>query len=118
MMLLGPIGGGGTGLALFTAAGVGTSLGFVASNVLTSTFRQQYCPAELFGRITASTSALNYGAVPLGGLLGGVLGETIGVRETLWLMAAAQLLSVAILLFGPIRPLRDFPPPRRSSIPA
>ncbi|GII29020.1 MFS transporter [Planotetraspora mira] len=118
MTLLGPIGGGATGLALFTAAGFGTGVGFVASNVLTGTFRQQYCPAELFGRITASTSALNYGAIPLGGLLGGVLGETIGVRETLWLMAAAQVLSVTVLLFGPIRPLRDFPPPRRSGVPA
>ncbi|GAA1296763.1 MFS transporter [Planotetraspora silvatica] len=118
MTLLGPIGGGATGLALFTAAGFGTGVGFVASNVLTGTFRQQYCPAGLFGRVTASTSALNYGAIPLGGLLGGVLGETIGVRETLWLMAAAQVLSVAVLLFGPIRPLRDFPPPRGSGVPA
>ncbi|WP_204073273.1 MFS transporter [Planotetraspora phitsanulokensis] len=118
MMLLGPIGDGGVGLVLFTAAGVGADAGFVASNILTGTFRQQYCPAELFGRITASTSALNYGAIPLGGLLGGVLGETIGVRETLWLMASAQVLSVVILLFGPIRRRRDFPPPRGSGAPA
>jgi predicted MFS family arabinose efflux permease len=109
MMLLGPIGDGGAGLAFFATAGFCTGAGIVASNILTSTFRQHYCPAGLFGRITASTSALNYGAIPLGGLLGGTLGEAIGVRETLWLMAAAQFLSVAILLFSSIRPLRDFP---------
>ncbi|WP_218670931.1 MFS transporter [Microbispora sp. GKU 823] len=109
MALLGPIGSGGTGLTLFTAAGFGTGLGIVASNILTSTFRQRYCPAELFGRITASASALNYGAIPLGGLLGGLLGDAIGVRETLELMAVIQLFSVAILLLGPFRRLRDFP---------
>ncbi|MBE3014111.1 MFS transporter [Microbispora sp. NEAU-D428] len=113
MALLGPIGSGGTGLVLFTAAGFGTGLGVVASNILTSTFRQHYCPAELFGRITASASALNYGAIPLGGLLGGLLGDAIGVRETLGLMAFIQLCSVAILLLSPFRPLRDFPTPPR-----
>ncbi|MEZ0071540.1 MFS transporter [Planotetraspora sp. GP83] len=109
MMLLGPISSGGAGLTFFAAAGFGTGAGVVASNILTSTFRQHYCPADLFGRITASTSALNYGAIPLGGLLGGTLGEAIGARGTLWLMAATQLLSVAILLLSPIRPKRDFP---------
>ncbi|WP_432864827.1 MFS transporter [Microbispora rosea] len=113
MALLGPIGTGGAGLVLFGAAGFGTGLGIVASNILTSTFRQHYCPAGMFGRITASTSALNYGAIPLGGLLGGLLGDAIGVRETMILMAVIQLLSVAILLFSPFRPLRDFPTPRR-----
>ncbi|GAB3902470.1 MFS transporter [Microbispora bryophytorum] len=116
MALLGPIGSGGTGLVLFTAAGFGTGLGVVASNILTSTFRQHYCPAELFGRITASASALNYGAIPLGGLLGGLLGESIGVRETLMLMAVVQLFSVAVLLLGPFRSLRDFPTPHRPAL--
>ncbi|MEU6743356.1 MFS transporter [Streptosporangium sandarakinum] len=116
MLLLGPAGGGGTGLAFFTAAGFGAGAGIVASNILTGTFRQRYCPAEMFGRITASTSALNYGAIPLGGLLGGVLGEAVGVRETMWLMAAVQLLSLTVPLLGPLRLLRDFParPPARS----
>ncbi|GAA3423116.1 MFS transporter [Streptosporangium sandarakinum] len=116
MLLLGPAGSDGTGLAFFTAAGFGAGAGIVASNILTGTFRQRYCPAEMFGRITASTSALNYGAIPLGGLLGGVLGEAVGVRGTMWLMAAVQLLSLTVLLLGPLRPLRDFPacPPARS----
>ncbi|MFI7616134.1 MFS transporter [Nonomuraea terrae] len=109
MMLLGPLAGAGAGLALFAAAGFGMSAGIVASNIVTSTFRQQYCPPALFARITASTSALNYGAVPLGSLLGGVLGETIGVRQALWTMAATQLSSVALLFLSRIRPMRNFP---------
>ncbi|UBU14115.1 MFS transporter [Nonomuraea gerenzanensis] len=106
MMLLGPM---GNGPALFTVSGFCTGAGIVASNILTSTFRQQYCPPELFGRITASAATLNYGAIPLGGLLGGLLGESIGVRETMSLMAAVQLASLTILLLSPIRRSRDFP---------
>ncbi|SDJ55906.1 Predicted arabinose efflux permease, MFS family [Nonomuraea maritima] len=105
MLLLGPSGG----LALFAVGGFGVGAGIVASNIMTSTFRQQYCPKDLFARVTASTSALNYGAVPLGGLLGGALGQAIGVRETLWLMAVLQLGSIGVLLASPIRRLRDLP---------
>ncbi|MGW3351480.1 MFS transporter [Nonomuraea rubra] len=112
MLLLGPV---GDGLFLFTVAGFCAGAGIVASNILTSTFRQQYCPPELLGRITASTSALNYGAIPLGGLLGGLLGESIGVRETMWLMAALQLGSLAILLLSPIRRRKHFPGRTRGS---
>ncbi|MEU6415361.1 hypothetical protein [Microbispora sp. NPDC046933] len=59
----------------------------------------------------ATTSALNYGAIPLGGLLGGMLGDAVGVRETLGLMAVIQFLSLAVLLLSPFGPLRDFPAP-------
>ena len=109
MLILGPLSGPGWGLALFVAGGIGLGAGVVTSNVLTSTFRQSYCPPELFGRITASTAVLNYGAIPLGALLGGGLGQALGVRETLWIMAGVQLASMAVLLFSPLRTLREFP---------
>jgi MFS family permease len=115
MLILGPLSGPGWGMALFVAGGIGIGIGLglgmglVTSNVLVSTFRQSYCPPELFGRITASTAVLNYGAIPLGALLGGALGQTLGVRETLWIMAGLQVASIAVLLFSPLRTLRDFP---------
>jgi MFS family permease len=118
MLILGPLSGPGWGLGLFVAGGIGLGAGVVMSNVLTSTFRQSYCPPELFGRITASTAFLNYGAIPLGALLGGGLGQALGVRETLWIMAGQQVASMAVIVFSPLRTLRDFPiaaarPPRR-----
>jgi predicted MFS family arabinose efflux permease len=107
MMLLGPLSGPGWGLALSVLAVFGICAGIVASNVLTTTFRQQYCPPELFSRITSSASLVAYGTIPLAGVLGGVLGEAIGVRETLWV--AAVVLIVALPLLAPYRKLRDFP---------
>jgi MFS family permease len=117
MLLLGPLSGPGWGLALFVLAEFGVCGGIVASNVLTATFRQRYCPPELFGRITSSASLVAYGTIPLGGVLGGVLGEVIGVRQTLWV--ASGVLIAALPLLAPYRKLRDFPvraagrPPRR-----
>jgi MFS family permease len=117
MLLLGPLSGPGWGLVLFVVAEFGVCAGIVASNVLTATFRQQYCPPELFGRITSSASLVAYGTIPLGGVLGGVLGEVIGVREMLWVASGA--LIAALPLLAPYRKLREFPvraggrPPRR-----
>ncbi|GHG16161.1 MULTISPECIES: MFS transporter [Amycolatopsis] len=107
MMLLGPLSSPGWGLGLFVLAVFGVCAGVVASNVLTTTFRQQYCPPELFGRITSSASLVSYGTIPLAGVLGGVLGEAIGVRGTLWV--ASAVLIIALPLLAPYRKLRDFP---------
>ena len=121
MLLLGPLSGPGWGLALFVIAEFGVCAGVVASNVLTTTFRQRYCPPELFSRITSSASLVNYGTIPLAGVLGGVLGEAIGVRETLWVMSGVLIAALAML--APLAKLRDFPvtaaarPPRRQPLP-
>ncbi len=121
MLLLGPMSGPGWGLALSVLAVFGVCAGVVASNVLTMTFRQQYCPPELFGRVTSSALLVAYGTIPVAGVLGGALGEAIGVRETLWV--ASGLLIAALPLLWPYRKLREFPvraegrPPRRQPQP-
>jgi MFS family permease len=122
MMVLGPLSGPGWRLSLFVLGVFGVCAGVVASNVLTTTFRQGYCPPELFGRITSSASLAAYGTIPLAGVLGGVLGEVIGVRETLWV--ASVVLVAALPILAPFRKLRDFPltaagrPPRRQPQPS
>ncbi|MEV6900690.1 MFS transporter [Amycolatopsis sp. NPDC051372] len=108
-MLLGPFATPGAGLTVFVLSGMGVAAGIVGSNVLVGTFRQTYCPPELFGRITASSAVVNYGTIPLGAFLGGVLGEALGVRETMLIMAGVQLASLVILLRSPLRRDRDFP---------
>jgi predicted MFS family arabinose efflux permease len=107
--LLFPMTGPGAGLAFFVVGGVGTGAGVVAANVITDTFRQRYCPPDLLGRVSASAAVISFGAIAVGGLLGGALGELSGVRETMWMMSGLQVLATAILLCSPIRKLRDFP---------
>ncbi|MCQ0003202.1 MFS transporter [Streptomyces sudanensis] len=113
--LLFPLTGPGAGLAFFVVGGVGAGAGVVAANVITDTFRQRYCPPDLIGRISASAAVTSFGAIAVGGLLGGVLGEMSGVRETLWTMSGLQVLATGILLFSPIRKMRDFPEGERAT---
>jgi MFS family permease len=83
-------------------------LGFsIILNIVTETsVCQAECPDELRGRMTATMRMTTYGGLPLGSLVGGVLGTAIGVRPTIWGAAIGMLLA-AIWLIGPARTARD-----------
>ena len=68
--------------------------------------RQRVAPADLLGRVNAGMQLLARGVYPLGALIGGYLGERLGVRPTLALGAAGLLLSTLWLLPSPLRRLR------------
>ncbi|WP_433167545.1 MFS transporter [Kribbella sp. CA-247076] len=87
----------------------GVSLGVVGGNVVKATFQQSYCPPELLGRLTATASFVNYGTIPLGALLGGTLGELLGLGTALWITTAGVPLAGLILLCSPMRRHRDLP---------
>jgi predicted MFS family arabinose efflux permease len=71
--------------------------------------RQAIVPDRLLGRANASMQFLTGGIAPLGALLGGWLGEVIGMRPTLLIAIAGLLLAILWLIFSPIRQLRDPP---------
>jgi predicted MFS family arabinose efflux permease len=71
--------------------------------------RQAIVPDRLLGRANASMQFLTGGIAPLGALLGGWLGEVIGMRPTLLIAFAGLLLGILCLIFSPIRHLRDPP---------
>ncbi|MDQ1549967.1 MAG: hypothetical protein QOD27_1625, partial [Microbacteriaceae bacterium] len=70
-------------LGLLALAQIGMWMGVVIYNITQVSFRQGLCPPALLGRMNATMRFLVWGTMPLGGFLGGVLGATIGVRETL-----------------------------------
>ena len=51
------------------------------------------------------------GTIPLGGLLGGALGQAFGTRTALWVAFTGNLVPGLVLLASPIRRLRDLPAP-------
>ncbi|WP_040339878.1 MFS transporter [Candidatus Blastococcus massiliensis] len=87
----------------------GYSWAVVAYNVVQVSFRQRLCPPELLGRMNASVRFLVFGTMPLGGLLGGVLGTWIGVVPTLWIAAAGQALAAAWVVTSPLIGMRELP---------
>jgi MFS family permease len=114
-VLLIPLAGGGTA----AVAGIlGTAffiqgLGATATNVHTYAIRQAVTPDHLMGRTTAVYRLLTHGFVPLGALLGGLLGETLGLRPALGIAALALFPSWLWLYCSPARSLRDLGSPAR-----
>lgn len=71
--------------------------------------RQIVTPINMLGRMQSSGAVLALGAVPLGALTGGALGEAIGLRPAIAIGAVGALLSVPWLYFSPVRALRELP---------
>lgn len=107
--LLIPLTTPGPGLALTIAGGFVIGTGVAVGNVLKSSFRQTYTPHNLLGRVTVSMQMVNYGTIPLGAVLGGTLGTTLGLQPALWAILTGLALSGLILLVGPLRQHRDLP---------
>ena len=84
-------------------------LGLTIFNIGQVSVRQAITPDHLQGRMNATMSFIAAGSVPLGGLLGGGLGEMIGLRPTLVLAALGEMLAVLWLILSPIRSLREQP---------
>jgi MFS family permease len=107
--LLIPLSGPGPRVALLVLGSAMVGVGVSVGNVLKGSFRQTYTPHHLLGRVTVSMQLLNYGTMPLGALLGGALGATLGLRPTMWAMTFGAVLAALTLLIGPIRRHRDLP---------
>jgi MFS family permease len=97
------------GLALFGLGAVVLAAGVVMGGVIASSFRQSYCPPEMLGRVSAVSSFLVFGTMPLGALIGGAAGSAFGVRPALWTLAGSLLLPVLVLVFSPISGRRQLP---------
>ena len=68
--------------------------------------RQRVCPDHLLGRVNATMTVVIMGLFPLGAVVGGVLGELVGLRITL-LVAGAVLAVAPVVLYGALRHVRD-----------
>lgn len=64
-------------------------------NVVGVTMRQRIIPEELMGRVSASARIVSWGSMPLGALMGGVLGEVVGLRGV---FAICALISLSLLI--------------------
>lgn len=81
-------------------------------NVVLMSLRQSVIPEQLFGRVQGAWRTVVWGALPVGGLLGGVMAGVVGLRGLFVLSAAAQL-AVSVLMFFVVR--RDTPAPEVDS---
>jgi MFS family permease len=73
------------------------------------TIMQTIPPPRLQGRVNATARVFIWGAMALGALAGGALGEWLGLRPTLIIAAIGMLCAPLGLLLSPVRHLRDQP---------
>jgi MFS family permease len=93
------------------AAAQGSDLIYPLYEINALTVRQSATPDALLGRVNASMRVLEGGAAPIGALVGGVLGDAIGVRSTLFVAAGGLLASALWLAASPLRRLVRLPSP-------
>lgn len=92
------------GLVLLILSQMGDILGTIyAINAIS--LRQAITPSRLLGRVSASMELITAGVGPLGALLGGVLGDKIGVQDTLFVSITGMTFAGVWLLLSPIRHL-------------
>ncbi|MDI5979962.1 MFS transporter [Amycolatopsis magusensis] len=107
--LLVPLAAPGWRIAFVVVGLVLFGYGVIVYNVAQVSYRQAICPDRLLGRMNASVRFVVWGVLPLGSMLGGALGEVMGIRNTLWVAGALEALAVLWVVTSPLRRLRDIP---------
>jgi MFS family permease len=104
-----PLAEPGWRLALFSIGVASLAFAAVLYNIAQLSYRQSVCPPELLGRMNAAIRWIVWGTLPLGSLLGGILGTAIGVRPTIWIGVVGSCAAGLFVLFSPLRKMRDVP---------
>ena len=93
-------------------------LGGVIYNMNQVGLRQAITPLRMQGRMNATMRFMVWGTIPIGAFLGGVLGNSIGLRPTLWVAGIGGCLPFLPVLLSPVRNLRAIPEPPEEPGPA
>jgi MFS family permease len=78
-------------------------------NINQVSLRQSMVPLRLQGRMNATMRTIVWGTLPLGSFVGGVLGELIGLQNTILLGAAVSGVAIAFVAVGPVVKLKKMP---------
>ena len=103
-------------IPFLVASQVFVGAGIVVYNVTAISLMQALTPPELLGRMNASRRWIVWGTIPLGGLVGGALASTVGLRETLFVGTIGASLCFLFLLAKPLRTIQQLPDPEEPPV--
>jgi hypothetical protein len=89
-------------LALLVLAAFVCGAAITIGGVCEVALRQEITPNRLQGRMNATMRSLNWSTAAIGALIGGALGDCLGVVPALAIGATGSLLSSGWLVFSPI----------------
>lgn len=96
-------------LVLLFLAEFGSGFGVMILDINAGALLIARTPDQIRGRANGAFRFINMGIRPIGATVGGILGGLFGVRETLFLVTALQLLGVLTLIGSPILKIKDMP---------
>jgi MFS family permease len=88
--------------------------GAVVYNIQQVSLRQAITPERMQGRMNSVMRFLVWGPIPLGGLVGGAIATSFGLRAALVVGAVGGFTSVLPIIFSPIRKLKEMPEPEEA----
>jgi MFS family permease len=89
-------------LAMLFTAEFCSGFGVMVLDISIGSIFAAVIPPELRARVSGAFQAINYGTRPVGALIGGLLGASIGLRPTIWITVVGGALGGLLLLPGPI----------------
>lgn len=96
---------------VLAALGFVQGLGGPIYNIAQVSLRQAITPDRVQGRMNATMRTIVWGTIPLGAFIGGILGTTIGLVQTILLGGTITVLSALWILLGPVIRLKEQPAP-------
>ena len=78
-------------------------------NVNAVSLRQAITPLPMQGRTNATMRFIGWGLIPVGTILGGALGSTIGLHNTIWVGALGAVLGFVPVALSSVRNVRAIP---------
>jgi MFS family permease len=105
-----PLAQPGPGLLAYAVGTFGLSAAVAVTSIIGFSARQALCPPGMLGRVSATTRMLTWGIIPLAAMGGGWLAEVIGVRPTLWVIAALYFIEPLMIRCSRIWHWRAFVP--------
>jgi MFS family permease len=106
---LGNAGADALNLLLIAAAGFAMGGSGTIYNINQVSLRQAITPEAMSGRMNATMRWFVWGTMPIGSIIGGIIGETLGVRAAILIGGAGATLAFVPLLLGPVWGIKEMP---------
>ncbi len=91
------------------ASGVIGAATAVIYNINQVSLRQAITPDRMLGRMNATMRFIVWGTIPVGSIVGGLLGGGIGLQATIWVGAIGSFIGFLPVLLSPVRTLQSIP---------